>query len=436
MTTRSSIVDLYDQIATTLTTKDWLAVLFTVFVIYLFFTIAIFDQGLNSVLSTLRFVTFLGISYALVALALNLQWGYTGLFNIGVAGFMAVGVYTMGIVVRSPDATIGSPGLGLPLPVGIVAGVIMAALIGGLAALPALRLRADYLAIVTLGISEIIRLTLQSSAADAWLRETLGVGTGGGRGMGLPQNPIREVFYVDGSAASGLTAIGEIVFAMTDPLGISQPVIIAWAYVFVLALFLIGVYVLLDRLIRSPFGRVLKAIREDELVADSLGKNVDLFKIKVFMLGCALMGLAGILWHGSQGNVSPTPQYMPLLTFYIFIAVIIGGAGSNTGSVIGGFVFAGILFEGPRRVGSVLRGRIEGVDTPATFVDAVLTLTTLDPLPMLAFATDNIAPLQFVLLGLVLIFIMHRRPEGLLGHRVEVAAATDITHRQEGNTNE
>lgn len=428
MTLPDSVSSAYDTVAEILESNDLLAVLATIFVIYLFFTIAVFDQGLNSILSTLRFVTFLGVSYALVAIALNLQWGYTGLFNIGVAGFMAVGVYTMGIVVRSPDPTIGPPGLGLPLVVGIIVGTIAAGLVGGIAALPALRLRADYLAIVTLGFSEIIRLTLQSSDTDTWLRETVGVGTGGGRGMGMPQNPVRELYYVGGSAGEGATSWGELVFGITDPFEISQQVVIAWTYVAVLIVAMVLVYLLVDRIVRSPFGRVLTAIRDDELVANSLGKNVDIFKIKVFMLGCALMGLAGILWHGSQGNVSPTPQYMPLLTFYVFIAVIIGGSGSNTGSVVGGFVFAGVLFEGPRRVGSVVRGSeiIEAVDTPPTFTEALISLGSVDPMPFLAYVTDNVAPLQFILLGVVLIVLMQRRPEGLLGHRIEPATATDI----------
>ena len=404
-------------------------VLVTLLLVYVGATLLTFTDGLNSVVGLMRTLTFLGLVYALSALALNLHWGYTGLFNIGVAGFMAVGVYTMGIVVRSPDPSFGPPGFGLPLPIGIIAGMVMAALVGLVAALPALRLKADYLAIVTLGFSEIIRLTLQSSAFDTFLRESIGVGTGGGRGMGMPSNPVRELFLVDGRAGDP-TQLGELVFGTLGEggLGISNNILIGWGYVFVLAVFLVGFYVLLERIGHSPFGRTLKAIREDELVADSLGKDVNLIKIKVFMIGCALMGLAGILWFGSQGNVSPTPQFMPLLTFYIFVAVIIGGAGSNTGSVIGGIVFATVLFEGPRRAGSAVRGIIDA-DTPSSFADAV---ASLDPVAFLAFATDNVAPLQFIFLGLILIFIMHRRPDGLLGDRIETAAAVDLSERSRG----
>ena len=404
-------------------------ILGTLLAVYLAAALLTFTDGLNSVVGLMRTLTFLGLVYALAALALNLQWGYAGLFNIGVAGFMALGVYTMGIVVRSPDPAFGPPGFGLPLPVGILAGMLVAAVAGLLAALPALRLKADYLAIVTLGISEIIRLFLQSSAFDTFLRDTLGVGTGGGSGMGMPQNPVRELFLVDGQANTP-TALGDFAFGTVGEsgLGISNTILIDWAYIAVLAGFVVGFFVLLERLGRSPFGRTLKAIREDELVADSLGKNVDLIKIKVFVIGCALMGLAGILWFGSQGNVSPTPQFMPVLTFYVFIAVIIGGSGSNAGAVLGGIVFATVLFEGPRRVGASLRDVIDA-ETPPSFADAV---ATLDPTAFLAFATDNIAPLQFVFLGLILVFIMHRRPDGILGDRIETAAAVDLSERPSG----
>jgi len=247
--------------------------------------------------------------------------------------------------------------------------------------------------------------------------------------MGMPDNPVRELFLVDGQAGTP-TPFGELVFGTFGDggLGIAHPILIGWGYIAVLAVVLVGYYLLLERLGRSPFGRVLKAIREDEVVADSLGKNVNLVKIKVFVIGCALLGLAGILWFGSQGNVSPTPQFMPLLTFYVFIAVIIGGSGSNTGSVIGGLVFAAALFEGPRRVGGTVRGLIDA-QTPPSFADA---LVSLDPITLLAYATENIAPLQFVFLGLVLVFIIRRRPDGILGDRIETAAAVDLSERPNG----
>jgi len=113
-------------------------------------------------ISLIRRVTFLAAVYAIAVLALNIQWGYAGLFNIGVAGFMAVGAYTVAML-SSPAS--GTPsGLGLPLPVGIIGGILAATIIGLVTALPALRLKADYLAIVTVAISEIIRITYNAPA--------------------------------------------------------------------------------------------------------------------------------------------------------------------------------------------------------------------------------------------------------------------------------
>ncbi|CAI50158.1 ABC-type transport system permease protein (probable substrate branched-chain amino acids) [Natronomonas pharaonis DSM 2160] len=431
---------LLGRIGGALEERDLLLVLLTLGLVYVLFALSVLDQGLGSIVSTLARVTFLSLSFALVALALNLHWGYTGLFNIGVVAFMMVGVYTMAMLTRPPDPAFGAPGLGLPLWVGILAGVAVAAILGLLTALPALRLRADYLAIVTLGLSEIVRLTIASGDFNEWLIENVGAGTGSATSLTFtvsPQTPIRGLYFTD---AGDPTALGTAVFGVTDDLGISQSAVVDWTYILALAVVLIAVYLFLERLGRSPFGRILKAIREDEVVASSLGKDIRMAKIKVFVIGCALMGLGGILWYGAEGAANPQAMtYSPLYTFYIFIAVIVGGAGSNTGSVLGGIVFASFLFEGPRRAGGFVRDRIAAdVDTPENFAEAVAPFSSLDFTPFIAYATDEIAALQFVLLGLVLIFIMHRRPDGLLGHRVETASAVDLSERPEtgGDDNE
>jgi branched-chain amino acid transport system permease protein len=395
----------------------------------------------NAVANRLRFVTFLAAVYVLVTLALNLHWGYTGLFNIGVAGFMAVGVYTMAILTRPIDPLTGPPGMGLPLWVGVVAGMVVAAVVGLVAALPALRLRADYFAIVTLAISEIIRLSLQSTFLDSVLLDYAGVGTNGGSGIRVPvspDDPIHELFVNGGNIANGPTALGGLflrevgnTLMFVPPLlgesaALPAKTFLDLMYVAFLGLVVLAFYVFLNRVGRSPFGRVLKAIRGDELVADSLGKNVDVAKIKVFMIGCSLMGLAGILWMGSQGTVSPTPQFRPNITFFVFVAMMLGGAGSNTGSVLGGIVFAGVLFEAPRRLGQLIG---TGDAKPAHFAEAVSALGGGNIGPFLAYVADGIAALQFVLLGVVLVLLMYRKPEGLLGHRVEEASPVDLKQR-------
>jgi branched-chain amino acid transport system permease protein len=386
---------------------------------------------LNGTVDTLRRITFLSALYAMLVLALNLQWGYAGLFNIGVAGFMAVGVYTMGMLTTAPSST--PPGLGLPLPVGIAGGIVAAALVGTVAALPALRLRGDYLAIVTLAVSEIIRLTYRSPVFQDAIGP-LPVGTGGSRGMSLPDNPIRIVFYENpGQVTSDPNWFGALLFDTFGAPGIESSVLAGWAYALGFVLLVAGVYWLLRRVGNSPFGRVLKAIREDELVATSLGKDTRWFKIKVFALGCGIMGLAAMLWRLPGGYTSPG-DFMPITTFYVFVALIIGGAGSNTGSVLGGAVFASLLFEGPNFVKRIVTQLIEVGQAPQTLFQALGELLAFDPSPLLAYVLSdvNVAALRLVLLGVVLVYIIQRRPQGLLGHRKEVASSVDLSVGGEG----
>ncbi|ELY99692.1 high-affinity branched-chain amino acid transport protein [Natrialba chahannaoensis JCM 10990] len=381
---------------------------------------------MNGIVSTLQQVTLLAASFALVVLALNLHWGYTGLFNIGVAGFMAVGAYTMALVTAAPDATF--PGLGLPLWVGVLAGLVASALVGFLVALPALRLRADYFAIVTLAAAEVIRLVFNSSALHEFSVLGVELGTGGGQGMSFPnlRNTVsRELLYVGGDPTAGPTLFGRPFMAVGDRLELSPSVVEGWVYTVVLVALVAFAFVVITRIGNSPFGRMLKAIREDELVARSLGKNTDRVKIKVFMLGCVFMGLAGIVWQGRRGYIDPN-LFLPIITFYIFIALIIGGSGSNTGSVVGAFLFAGLLFEGPPFVQRIVDATFD-LPHPPTVYDGAVALGDLDPMPLLGYAVGELPNLRFVLFGAVLIALMIYRPDGILGHRNEPASPIDLT---------
>ncbi len=396
-----------------------------------------FGVGVNSIVGTFQQITFFAAVYALTALALNLHWGYTGLFNIGVAGFMAVGAYTMAMLTAAPDGS--PPGLGLPLIVGVVGGMIAAAVVGFVAALPALRVRADYFAIVTLGLSEIIRRALLSRSLRSFelggysvgpiTVPTVELGTGGGSGIRAPPIDVVANYLLFGGSERGgdPTVFGAVVFGLGETLGITRSIVIQGTYTLVLIVFVVAFYVLLTRIAYSPFGRVLKAIREDELAARSLGKNTNRTKIKVFMLGCALMGLAGILWQGSRTLVSPN-NFMPIITFYIFVALIVGGSGSNTGSIVGGFVFAAFLWEGPRYLRSIARANFD-VRAPPTIYDALVSLGSLDPIPLVGYLIDSLDEIRFIFIGVVLIVLMIWRPDGLLGHRKEIAAATDLSRR-------
>jgi branched-chain amino acid transport system permease protein len=405
-----------------------------------------------AVANSLQNITFLIAVYAIMALALNLHWGYTGLFNIGIAGFMAVGVYSMSIL--AAPTTGSPPGFGLPIPIAVVGAIVITAIVGGIAALPALQLDADYLAIVTVGFSEIIRLVLNASyfAGTVQDPEASGYnvidifgfqfGTGGGQGINTPTSSPAEFLYSTSSLEDLLygpsgdaNALGEIAYSAGSSLGVNTSVVNGATYAFFLLLVVVTLYyVLLVRIGSSPFGRVLKAIREDELVAQSLGKDTRWFKIKVFMLGCALMGLGGILWQGSFGFVNPN-TFRPIVTFYIFTALIVGGAGSNTGSVIGGAVFAAFLFEGPRQLARIVEALVTAafgsLPSPNTFYAAVISL---NPLAWLGYTIDNVSTLKFVFLGAVLVYLMQNRSDGLLGHRKETAASVDLSERNTPNS--
>ncbi|MFC6724127.1 branched-chain amino acid ABC transporter permease [Halobium palmae] len=377
----------------------------------------------NGIVNALAQVTFLTAVYALVVLALNLHWGYTGLFNIGVAGFMAVGTYTMAMATAAPDARV--PGLGLPLWAGMLLGMAAAAIIGLVAALPALRLRADYLAIVTIALSEIIRLTYLSTTFQSFTIAGTTLGTGGGSGIGIAQDP-DSVVVNSVTNLPGLNVLFDAFAGVLFDMGVQQSVVNNWYYAFVLLVVVVAYYWILQRIGHSPFGRVLKSIREDEDVARALGKNTRLFKIKSFMVGCSLMGLAGILWFGSYGFINPN-TFLPQVTFFVWIALIIGGAGSNTGSVVGAAMFAAVLFELPRYLASIADQSGNLPSAPQNFAQALGALFDLEVLAFLSYAVDNIAPLRLVLVGVVLILLMQNRPEGLMGHRKETAASIGLT---------
>ncbi|MHC3439458.1 branched-chain amino acid ABC transporter permease [Natrialbaceae archaeon A-gly3] len=403
-------------------------ILLTILAIYALITVLglLSGLGFSGIFRQLQTVTFLAAAYALVVLALNLHWGYTGLFNIGVAGFMAVGAYGMAITTAPAEGGV-TPGLGLPMWVGIPVGVLLAGLVGLIIVLPALRIRADYFAIVTLAFAEVVRLTINSGALADFELFGRELGTGGGRGILFPllENVIpNRILYQDGDPTQGANVVGTLLFSVTGQLGIERTVVESAVYTSMLVLLVVIVFVLLVRTANSPFGRVLKGIREDELATKSLGKNTDLVKIKVFVLGCAIMGLAGIFWQGRNGYVDPV-AFLPIVTFYIFIALIMGGAGSNTGSVVGAVVFTGVLFEGPPYVQRIINQQVD-LPRTATVYDGVVSLGALDPLPLAGYVVGELANIRFILFGVILIVLMIYRPDGLLGHRNEPASPIDL----------
>jgi branched-chain amino acid transport system permease protein len=300
------------------------------------------------------FLVFAGI-FAVMALGLNLQWGFCGLFNVGVAGFVAVGAYASALLTGPPEPE-RFGGFGLPVLIGWLGAMAVSGLAAFIVGIAALRLREDYLAITTFGVAVVIQLVALNAQAL----------TGGPFGIQSIPKPL-----------SGLMGTG-----------------FAWnlAYLGIVLAVLALAFWALQRLVASPWGRVLRAIREDELAAASLGKRAAAFRLQSFVLGCMLMGLAGALYAHFVGYIAPE-DFLPILTFQIWAMLIVGGSGNNAGAVLGAVVVWAIW--------SVSGGLIREV------------------LPAAEQARG--AALQVVLIGVMIAAILVLRPRGILGERATVS---------------
>jgi branched-chain amino acid transport system permease protein len=265
-------------------------------------------EGLVSYFIT--FAIFVAI-WSIFALGLNVHWGYTGVFNFGIAGFFMVGAYTTAIVTKDP-AVGGSysqyvGGLQMPFYVGIGASALAAGALALLIGIPTLRLRADYLAIATIGAAEALRRVAINE------RDLVN----GTRGMiGIPA-PLQGVLSTR-SDYYNLMFLGLAV------------------------LVLVIIYVAIERGIRSPWGRVLRALREDETTVAASGKNVDSFRMQSFVLGAMIMGVGGAMYALNIRAIAPDTFEPFFGTFIIWAMLIVGGAGNNKGAILGALVVWGI----------------------------------------------------------------------------------------------
>lgn len=267
--------------------------------------------GLSSYL--VFFLTFAGI-YALLAQGLNVQWGFAGMLNVGVAAFFAIGAYASAIL-TSGAAAGHLGGFGLPWPLGLIGAMAVAALLGLAIGLVTLNLRSDYLAIASIGIAEIVRLVLKN---EAWL-------TGGVRGIaGIPR-PLDGV--VPGQNALVLLALVLLLVA-----------VVYWG---------------LERIHRAPWGRVQRGIRDNEAAARAMGKNSLAFRLQAFVIGCALMGLSGAVYAHFVGFISPEAFDPVFATFIVWVMLIAGGSGNNKGAILGAFVIWGV-WSGTQMIASQL----------------------------------------------------------------------------------
>ncbi len=308
------------------------------------------------------------IVFALAAIGLNIHFGYTGLLNFGQAGFMSIAAFGLAVSVVTWDLNFY-----LAVAIGLVGSVVLALVLG----VPTLRLRADYLAIVTIATSEILRLIF--GAVE--FKDTFG-GSNGLTGFASTYKDLNP--YGDG------VDLGFVSFSRGDMWNIT----VGWSLV---ALGCILVW----SLMRSPWGRVLRSIREDEDAVRSLGKNVFAYKMQALVLGGLFGGIAGIYHILKQGSAVPT-DFNTTFTFYAYAALLIGGAARVLGPVVGSIVFW-FLIAG---LGSFFGQATAGADP--LIPDFIMTNT-------------QSSLIRFILLGLGLMLLMIFRPQGIFGDRREIA---------------
>jgi branched-chain amino acid transport system permease protein len=319
---------------------------------------------------------FIGINavyFAIAALGLNVQFGYTGLLNFGQAGFMACGAYGLGMTAHYFEISFW-----WGIPIGILFSVVLGLLMG----IPTLRLRADYLAIVTIATAEIIRLVVRSVKFKTYF--------GGSDGI----NGFSDSFRALGNDF-GIEEANEYGFWPFKFTGRELWVlIVGWLLV---AVFGFVVY----KLMKSPWGRVLKAIREDEDAVKSLGKNVYSYKMQSLILGGVIGTVSGMIFALDRGSVQPD-NYSRDLTFYILTALVLGGVAKVSGSIFGSMMFWGLF----------------------TFMDNFLRQVAQDPVSIGNFTimkSTQVGQLNFILIGITLILLMVFRPQGVFGNRKEMA---------------
>jgi branched-chain amino acid transport system permease protein len=311
--------------------------------------------------------------YALVALGLQLNVGYTGISNFGAAGFMAIGAYTMGILVVKTGISFW-----FAFPLAVLATIAFGLLVG----LPSLRLRADYFAIATLAMAEVVRLFAQNARGLTGGNQGLFCDLSGGHGCYTDAwNKVADsINSLLGNLGWNGTSSGSGLASWNGPNNLFPLLIVVWASVILLTLALIYIT-------RSPWGRVLRAIREDEDAARALGKNALSYKLQSLAIAGAIGAIAGMFYAIELTTIHPL-DFQPLFTFFAFGVLVLGGLTSYWGVSLGAILLM-VIIEGTR------------------YVD-------------LGLSEPRVAALRFALVGLILIGVMAFRPQGMLGKREEM----------------
>ena len=304
-------------------------------------------------------------AFALAAIGLNFHFGLTGLLNMGHAGFMLVGMYGYAIVIREGGSLV------MGLLVSLLAAGIFAIILGW----PTLRLRGDYLAIVTIAAAEMIRY-LGRSQKLAWL-------TGGA--TGIRGNEFKTPFEELSPFPDAMVSFGP--FALHGSRSTSWwLLVVGWILVLLFT-------VIFWRLSTSPWGRVLRGIREDEDAVRSLGKNVFAYKMQALVIGGMIGALSGVVWAHAN-SVQPDSMGRPT-TFWVWTLLLLGGAASVFGPALGSILFWGALV--------LVRG------------------TTSVLIPSSVLGPNEVEPFALTLVGITLMLLIVFRPQGLLGNKRELA---------------
>jgi branched-chain amino acid transport system permease protein len=302
-------------------------------------------------------------AYALAAIGLAVHFGYTGLLNFGQAAFMAIGAYGFAVSVLN---------FGFSFWAAVAIAMILSVLFALLLGIPTLRLRADYLAIVTIASAEILRYVVSTTS----LKDL----TGGSAGL----SGFATEFYAMNPFATGTYLFW--------PFDVTEKEL--WVRVFGWSIVALATILVL-LMMRSPWGRVVKGIREDEDAVRSLGKNVYAYKMQSLILGGALGTLAGIVFILPRA-VQPG-NYVTGLTFFIWTIMLLGGAATIFGPIVGSMIFWVLL--------SLTEGVLQGLVNTG-----VITFLT----------TDQIGPVRFILIGLGLMALVVFRPQGIFGNKKEL----------------
>jgi neutral amino acid transport system permease protein len=303
----------------------------------------------------------------LLAIGINVQFGYTGLLNFGQIAFAMLGGFGIAVSVSQ---------WGLPFWVGVVVGLVAAVVLALLLGLPTLRLRADYLAIATIAAAEGLRLLFRSVSATPVTGGTRGLAAFNRDFVALAPWETSKRYSILGTSWSG----SELWVALVGWVIVTLSCVLVWL------------------LMRSPWGRVVKSVREDEDAVRALGKNVYVYKMQALVLGGVFGALGGMVYAVGTGSAIPD-QYQNANTFLAYAALILGGAARVLGPVVGAML---LLFI------------IQFADT------ALRTLISNGVIPEGLLTATDVAAIRFVLVGVGLMLLLVFRPQGIFGDRREV----------------